>query len=61
MDVAFFPTGLCSAPVIWEYLGQKIPLKFQSGFLGASQDPVTNVIAPQVGWFLLFDKNKESS
>merc|ERR550514_946458 len=51
-DVEDFPNGRSEAPVLWEYLGESIPLKFVSGFVGATQDPKTRTISPHVGWFI---------
>jgi len=52
-DCEDFPSGRSEAPVIWEYLGTKINLKFVSGFVGATQDPETLAISPHVGWFIV--------
>jgi hypothetical protein len=51
-DCEDFPSGRSEAPVVWEYLGTEIDLKFVSGFVGATQDPETLAISPHVGWFI---------
>merc|ERR1711964_257019 len=45
-DCEDFPNGLSEAPVLWEYFGSEMPLKFKAGFLGASQDPKSLTISP---------------
>jgi hypothetical protein len=56
-DCADFPNGLSEAPVLWDYLGEEIKLKFVSGFVGATQDPETLTISPHVGWFIARDSS----
>ena len=51
-DCADFPNGMSAAPVSWEYLGKELPLEFNAGFVGATQDPATMQIRPAVGWFI---------
>ena len=39
---------------------EKIPCKFHSGFMGVSQDPISFVVKPQIGWFITVnDKDDE--
>jgi len=45
------PTGVLSAPVSWNYLGQKLPLEFRAGFVGAEQRP-DGTVAPAIGWYI---------
>merc|ERR1712216_623835 len=54
-DCADFPGGLAAAPVIWDYNGTEIKLKFKAGFVGAEQDGVTGVVRPTIGWFISHD------
>merc|ERR1712107_451748 len=51
-DCADFPSGLAVAPVLWDYLDQKLQFQFKAGFVGAKQDPDTGVVKPEVGWFI---------
>ena len=44
-------TGVLSAPVSWDYLGQKLPLEFRAGFVGAEQRP-DGTVAPAIGWYI---------
>jgi hypothetical protein len=52
-DVSSFPSGLSSAPFIWEYLGTEYPMKFVGGFAGVSQDPYSFRLRPAQGWAIL--------
>ena len=45
------PTGVLSAPVSWDYLGQTLPLEFRAGFVGAEQRP-DGTVAPAIGWYI---------
>lgn len=45
-----FPTGLSSAPFLWNYLGTERPMVFTGGFVGVSQDAVTGAVRPAIGW-----------
>eukprot|EP01083_Nonionella_stella_P013084 36911_1 len=49
-DVEDYPTGLASAPVIWNNNGCIIPMKFLAGFVGFIQDPKTLELVPNVAW-----------
>ena len=49
--------GMSSAPVIWKYYGDVIPLQFNAGFIGATQDQKTLQISPAVGWYITLDKS----
>eukprot|EP01052_Picozoa_sp_SAG31_P017614 SAG31_NODE_1213_length_9359_cov_4.298164_9_plen_265_part_00 len=51
-DCEDFGSGMSCAPVEWDYLGQSVPLDFNAGFVGATQDPHTLQIRPAVGWFI---------
>ena len=53
-DCLDFGCGMSKAPVIWKYLGQEIPLDFNAGFTGATQDPETLEITPHVSWFITY-------
>ena len=50
-DLESIPTGVLSAPVSWDYLGQKLPLEFRAGFVGAEQRP-DGTVAPAIGWYI---------
>lgn len=54
-----FPNGLAAAPVLWDYNGKEIQLKFKAGFLGAEQEHATGVIKPLVGWYIAHDGGDE--
>jgi hypothetical protein len=51
-DCEDFPSGMSAAPVTWEYLNETLPLNFNAGFVGATQDPVTLQIRPAIGWYI---------
>ena len=51
--------GLASAPVNWQYYSEMIDLKFNAGFVGATQDQKTLQISPSVGWYITLDKEDE--
>merc|ERR1712146_574446 len=51
-DCEDFPSGMSAAPVSWEYLNETLPLNFNAGFVGATQDPVTLQIRPAIGWYI---------
>lgn len=57
-DCEDFGSGMSQAPVTWDYLGQDIPLHFNAGFTGATQDPETLEIAPHVSWFITYQPPK---
>lgn len=46
----YMPTGLSSAPFVWNYLGTEIPMTFTSGFAGVAQDPESLALRPAIGW-----------
>ena len=48
--------GMASAPVKWQYYSETIDLKFNAGFVGASQDQKTLQISPLVGWYITLDR-----
>jgi Domain of unknown function (DUF4419) len=50
-----FPSGIASAPVTWAYLGDDIPLLFNSGFVGVAQDPKIGYLSPHVGYYIQYD------
>jgi hypothetical protein len=45
-----FPSGLASAPFMWNYMGQSYPMEFLGGFVGIAQDPATLTLRPEIGW-----------
>jgi len=59
LDVNNVPVGLASAPVLWKYYGEDIPLKFVAGFMGAKQDETSLAIEPNVGWFIAYPKEEK--
>jgi len=59
-DCADFPKGLSAAPVVWNYFGKEVKLKFKAGFVGAEQDQATQVVRPVVGWLVLHDDLDEN-
>merc|ERR1711879_1131279 len=58
-DCSDFPGGLAAAPVVWDFHGTEIGLKFKAGFVGAEQDPATGIVKPVVGWFIAHDGKDE--
>merc|ERR1712137_1225698 len=58
-DCADFPHGLAAAPVIWDYKGTEIKLKFKAGFAGAQYANDTKIVRPLVGWFIAHDGDDE--
>lgn len=54
-DCADFPCGRCETPVVWEYHGETIPLKFISGFFGVQQHPETREVSPFISWCIVQD------
>lgn len=54
-NVTTLPTGLCKAPVTWNYLGEAIPLELWSGFVGVTYDD-NGAIRPVVGWFVVYPR-----
>eukprot|EP00484_Ammonia_sp_Unknown_P009678 CAMPEP_0197077568 /NCGR_PEP_ID=MMETSP1384-20130603/212682_1 /TAXON_ID=29189 /ORGANISM="Ammonia sp." /LENGTH=439 /DNA_ID=CAMNT_0042516433 /DNA_START=81 /DNA_END=1400 /DNA_ORIENTATION=+ len=57
--VTDYPTGLASAPVTWNKMGQIIKLKFLAGFIGFQQDAKTLEICPNIGWCIAEEMSKE--
>ena len=51
-----FPPGVTTTPFIWHYFGQNFKMYFYAGFIGASQDPVTLHIHPEIGWAVVDDE-----
>merc|ERR1712083_982913 len=58
-DCIDFPNGIAAAPVLWDYYGTEMKLKFKAGFVGAEQDQETGVVRPVVGWFIAHDGDGE--
>ena len=58
-DVNYYPNGLGSAPVIWDYYGLIFKLKFIAGFFGIEQNKDTYELVPKVGW-LIGESKKEN-
>ena len=52
---------MASAPVKWDYYGKEIPLQFNAGFIGATQDQKTLQISPSVGWYITVDKGDDEN
>jgi hypothetical protein len=50
-DVQDFVNGISTAPVMWHRLGEKIPMKFCSGFVGGKMVH-SSCVRPEVGWWL---------
>jgi hypothetical protein len=55
-DIRNIPGGMCSAPVTWVYFGEKIPLQFRAGFVGAAQRE-DGAFTPDMGWFICHKQN----
>lgn len=60
-DCEDFPKGLAAAPVVWDYNGHQMKLKFKAGFVGAEQDKATGVIRPVTGWFIAHDGGEKEA
>lgn len=54
-----FPEVISSAPVEWDYHGEKYPLHFHAGAFGLTQDPETGAIRAINGWAVTHDPPKE--
>merc|ERR1712232_1058076 len=54
-DCSDFPEGLAAAPVVWDYNGAELKLKFKAGFAGAQFEDDTKIVRPVVGWFIAHD------
>ena len=46
----YFPSGLTSAPVLWRYIKQELPMNVLAGFVGVGQDPASLTVRPEIGW-----------
>jgi hypothetical protein len=44
------PTGLSSAPFVWDYYLTKYKMGFVAGFVGCTQDKETMAVRPKIGW-----------
>lgn len=44
------PATMNSAPLMWNYLGQNCEMDLLAGFIGASQNPKTLALRPELGW-----------
>jgi hypothetical protein len=47
---ADIPSGISSVPFVWDYLGQKLPMRFLGGFVGVAQDAGALAVRPAIGW-----------
>lgn len=47
---AHVPSGLSSAPFVWDHLGTRFPMCLLGGFVGVGQDEGTLVVRPVIGW-----------
>lgn len=43
-------TTMNSAPFIWNYHGDLLPMELLSGFVGSTQDPESLAVRPTIGW-----------
>lgn len=50
-DIVHLPDGYTTVPVLWEYLGQRIPLILKSGFVGY-KTTANGALRAEVGWVL---------
>lgn len=50
MHTSDYPSGLASAPFIWNYYGQKYNMDYLAGFVGVYQDEETLSVRPSIGW-----------
>lgn len=45
-----FEDSVALCPFEWNYYGQIFEMEFEAGVVGATQDPVTMAIQPEIGW-----------
>lgn len=50
------PTGISSVPVIWEYYGETLKMKFTAGFYGFTY--VNDTLSPAISWVIHEDTTK---
>ena len=53
------PPGVTTTSFVWHYHGQDFKMHFYAGFIGASQDPITLRLHPEIGWAVVDDKELE--
>jgi hypothetical protein len=53
-----FPSGMCSADLIWNNNGNYIKMELVSGFMGIRQDSSTLSLRPVISWAVLERKDK---
>jgi hypothetical protein len=44
------PSGVSSAPFVWNYLADRFPMHFLGGFVGVAQDADSLALRPVIGW-----------
>ena len=60
LDVNNVPRGVTSIRIEWKYLGEMIPLRLYTGFIGVQVDTTTNMLKAARG-YALFESIKEES
>lgn len=45
-----YAESIAQVPVGWNYNGVRFKMEFEAGIVGASQDPITRAIQPEIGW-----------
>ena len=60
LDVNNVPRGVTSIRIEWKYLGEMIPLRLYTGFIGIQVDTTTNMLKAARG-YALFESIKEES
>ena len=53
--VGNIPNGLCTTPIVWKYLAQRINLELAAGFVGAAETD-EDALMPEIGWVLVRTK-----
>jgi len=48
--VLALPSGLSTAPFVWDYLGRYYDYQFLGGFVGVCQDAADLTLRPEIGW-----------
>ena len=60
-NIQHYPSGVAQAPVIWDYNGKLLNMKFLAGFVGYTQDEKTMEICPNLAWCIAHDKKEEEN
>ena len=63
VPISYFPSNLASAPVKWTFPEDRkeYDMTFVAGFVGASQNPKTKALRPELAWAVLEKKPSEGN